>query len=365
MNRGHHAGNNPAKNKWQVVLARDARFDGAFVFAVRSTGIYCRPSCPSRRPQRQHVIFFAVPEAAERAGFRPCRRCRPRQTNSVDPKVEKVREICRTIDAHPDETLSLSSLAASVGGSPYHLQRMFKRVMGVTPRQYSDARRLGRLKKSLKEKTNVTEAMYEAGYGSSRALYERAPAALGMTPGEYQRGGTGARIRYTIVSCPVGPAGSLGRLLLAATDRGVCRVTMGERDDALEAGLRGEYPAAEITHDDVGLKDWSATVFKHLDGHQPHIDLPLDLKASAFQLKVWEALKSIPYGETRSYREIARAVGQPKAARAVGHACATNPVAVIIPCHRVVQTGGGLGGYGWGLKRKQILLARERVSTKL
>jgi len=349
-------------DKWQVVLARDHRFDGAFVFAVRSTGIYCRPSCPSRRPRKQQVLFFPRPEAAERAGFRPCRRCRPREANVGDPMLDKVREICRYIDAHPDEAITLPNLAAGVGGSPYHLQRTFKRVMGVTPRQYRDARRLARLKTNLKEKTNVTEAMYEAGYGSSRALYERAPSALGMTPGEYRRGGEGARIRYTIVKCPVSPAGSLGRLLLAATDRGVCRVTMGERDEGLEAGLRGEYPAAEIERDDAGLKDWSAAVFRHLDGHQPRLNLPLDLKASAFQLKVWEALKAIPYGTTRSYGEIARAVGRPKGARAVGHACATNPVAVIIPCHRVVQTGGGLGGYGWGLKRKQVLLEAEKAA---
>lgn len=279
--------------------------------------------------------------------------------------VEKVREICRTMDANPDERFTLPALAAGAGGSPYHLQRVFKRVMGVTPRQYSDAKRLARLKKNLKEKTNVTEAMYEAGYGSSRALYERAPSALGMTPGAYRRGGEGAKIRYTVVKCLDGPGGSLGRLLLAATERGVCRVTMGEQDAELEAGLRSEYPAAEIQRDDAGLRDWSTALSGHLAGHAPRLNLPLDLKASAFQLKVWEALKAIPYGTTRTYSEVARAVGQPKAARAVGHACATNPVAVIIPCHRVVQTGGGLGGYGWGLKRKRILLDAERGTAKL
>jgi len=360
VNREHQQ-----RDKWQVVMARDARFDGAFVFGVRSTGIYCRPSCPSRRPRRQQVVFFSQPDAAERAGFRPCRRCRPHEANGQDPMVDKVREICRTIDANPDETFTLSDLAADVGGSPYHLLRVFKRVMGITPRQYSDARRLARLKKHLKEKTNVTEAMYEAGYGSSRALYERAPAALGMTPDEYRRGGEGARIRYTIVNCPEGPGGSLGRILLAATERGVCRVTMGKRDDELETALKSEYPAAEIHRDDSGLKDWRTALAKHLDGQQPQLNLPLDLKASAFQLKVWEALKAIPYGKTRTYSEVARAVGQPKAARAVGHACATNPVAVIIPCHRVVQTGGGLGGYGWGLERKRILLEAEKGKARL
>lgn len=350
--------------KWKVVLSRDARFDGAFVFAVRSTGIYCRPSCPSRRPHRQHVVFFTLPEAAERAGFRACRRCHPREVNVNHSSIEKVRAICRNIDMHPDETITLSGLAAELGGSPFHLQRIFKRVVGITPRQYADARRLARLKKTLKEKNNVTEAMYEAGYGSSRGLYERAPTELGMTPAAYRRGGEGARISFTIVKCPTGPAGSIGRLLLAATERGVCRVTMGERADALESGLRSEYPAAEIHRDDLRLKDWGAAILRHLDGDQPSLKLPLDLRATAFQRKVWEALRSIPYGKTRSYGEIARAVGQPKAARAVGHACATNPVAVVIPCHRVIQQNGSLGGYAWGLKRKQALLAYEKTALR-
>jgi AraC family transcriptional regulator of adaptative response/methylated-DNA-[protein]-cysteine methyltransferase len=351
-------------NRWQSVLARDSRLDGAFVFAVRSTGIYCRPSCPSRRPGRQQVVFFSVPEAAENAGFRACRRCRPREANAGNPAVNKVREICRTIDAHPDETITLQDLATRLGGSPYHLQRTFKRVMGITPRQYADTRRLTRLKNNLKEKTNVTEAMYEAGYGSSRSLYERAHSELGMTPGSYARGGPGARIRYTVLKCPMGLSGSLGRLLLAATEQGVCRVAMGDREDALEAGLRAEYPAAEILRDDSGLQDWASAVRTHLNGDQPHLNLPVDIKASAFQRKVWEALKSIPYGKTRSYGEVARAIGQPKAARAVGRACATNPVAVLIPCHRVIQANGSLGGYAWGLDRKQVLLAKEN-SMKL
>jgi len=352
-------------DQWQVVLARDARFDGAFVFAVRSTGIYCRPSCPSRRPRRKQVIFFAQPAAAERAGFRPCRRCRPQDSVSQNQSVEKVRAMCRAIDENQDEVFTLNALAATVGGSPYHLQRMFKRVMGVTPRQYADAQRLARLKKHLKEKNNVTEAMYEAGYGSSRALYERAPSALGMTPGTYRRGGEGTKIRYAIVKCPDTPAGSLGRLLFAATERGVCRVTMGESDAELENLLKKEFPAADVQRDDQGLKEWGAAIVKHLEGRQAKLNLPLDLQASAFQLKVWEALRAIPYGKTRTYSEVAHAVGQPKAARAVGHACATNPVAVIIPCHRVVQTGGGLGGFGWGLQRKKILLESEKGQLKL
>ncbi|HEV2352148.1 MAG TPA: bifunctional DNA-binding transcriptional regulator/O6-methylguanine-DNA methyltransferase Ada [Terriglobia bacterium] len=350
----------PRDKKWEVVLARDPRFDGAFVFAVRSTGIYCRPSCPSRRPQRRHVVFFSVPEAAERAGFRACRRCRPGESNAGHAPTDKVREICRIIDEHADETPTLADLAARMGGSPYHLQRTFKRIMGITPRQYADACRLVRLKTNLKEKKNVTEAMYDAGYGSSRSLYERGPEKLGMTPATYRRGGEGARIRFTILKCPVGPLGSLGRLLLAATERGLCRVTMGERADELETGLRQEFPAAEVKRDEAGLQEWSAAVLRHLEGHQPNLDLPLDIQASAFQRKVWEALQAIPYGKTRSYAEIARAVGRPKGARAVGNACGTNPVAVVIPCHRVIQQNGSLGGFGWGLKRKEILLAIEK-----
>ena len=353
----------PRDKKWEVVLARDPRFDGVFVFAVRSTGIYCRPSCPSRRPNRQHVVFFNLPETAERAGFRACRRCRPGEINPGHPATDKVREICRLIDEHADGTPTLTDLAARMGGSPYHLQRTFKRVMGITPRQYADARRLDRLKKNLKEKNNVTEAMYDAGYGSSRSLYERAPEKLGMTPATYRRGGEGARIRFTVLECPAGPLGSIGLLLLAATDRGVCRVTMGERADDLEAGLRDEFPAADIKRDDSGLKEWSAAVLRHLDGQQPNLDLPLDIQASAFQRKVWEALRAIPYGKTRSYGEIARAVGRPKGARAVGHACGTNPVAVVIPCHRVIQQNGSLGGFGWGLDRKKILLASEKAAA--
>jgi AraC family transcriptional regulator, regulatory protein of adaptative response / methylated-DNA-[protein]-cysteine methyltransferase len=361
--KGERGRTQRADRKWKVVLARDRRFDGAFVFAVRSTGIYCRPSCPSRRPHRRHVIFFNLPEAAEQAGFRACHRCRPSETNPGHTAAEKVRQICRAIEEHPDGTPTLADLAARMGGSPYHLQRTFKRIMGITPRQYADARRLARLKKNLKEKNNVTEAMYDAGYGSSRSLYERAPEKLGMTPATYRRGGEGARIRFTVLKCPVSPAGWLGRLLLAATDRGVCRVTMGERADELEAGLRHEFPAAEIKRDDSGLQKWSAAVFSHLEGHQQNLDLPLDIQASVFQRKVWEALRAIPYGKTRSYGEIARAVGKPKGARAVGHACGTNPVAVVIPCHRVIQQNGSLGGFGWGLKRKEILLAGEKLAV--
>lgn len=337
--------------RWERVLARDGRMDGAFVYAVRSTGIYCRPSCPSRRPERRKVVFFAAAEAAERAGFRPCRRCRPDRANS---QFERIRLACRFIDEHPDDTITLGVLASALHMSPFHLQRTFKRLMGVTPRQYASARRANRLKTILKEKNNVTEALYEAGYGSSSRLYERAPERLGMTPGTYRRGGEGARIGYTIVHC------SVGRLLLAATARGVCRISMGEDDGALEKDLRNEYPAAEIRRDANGLRRWASRVVEHLKGEQPDLDLPIDVRATAFQWRVWEALRAIPYGGTRSYSEVARGIGQPKAARAVARACATNPVAIAVPCHRVVRNDGSMGGYRWGIERKKLLLEKER-----
>lgn len=340
--------------RWQRVLARDSRSDGAFVYAVRSTGIYCRPSCASRRPRREQVVFFSLPTTAERAGFRPCRRCRPEQVKPLDPQVEMVRRACLDLDAHPGETVTLATLAAHVGASPFHLQRTFKRVMGISPREYQDARRMERFKKELKENRNVTYALYEAGFGSSSRLYERAPSKLGMTPSTYRKGGIGVRIRYTVVASP------LGRLLMAATDRGVCRVGMGDSDRLLENDLRKEFPAAEIIRDDSALRAWSNALLKHLGGWQPHLELPLDIQATAFQNRVWQTLQRIPLGSTRSYSEVARAVGKPHAARAVARACATNPVAILIPCHRVVESSGGLGGYHWGVKRKKGLIERER-----
>lgn len=346
--------NMQAETRWKQVLARDRRCDGAFVYAVRSTGIYCRPSCASRRPRREQVVFFPLPAAAERAGFRPCRRCKPEQAETADPQLELVRRVCTRLYAAFGEHSRLSALAAESRVSPYHLQRTFKRVMGISPREFQDARRMEHLKKELKNKRSVTYALYEAGFGSSSRLYEG--TKLGMTPATYGRGGKGVTIRYTIVASP------LGRLLLAATDRGVCRVGMGDDDKALAADLRHEFPAAEIQRDDAALRSWVGGLTKRLNGSQPSADLPLDIRATAFQKRVWETLRKIPLGATRSYSEIARAVGQPRATRAVARACATNPVALLIPCHRVVGADGSLGGYHWGIKRKEMLLAREKQS---
>ena len=343
---------------WRAVLDRDSRFDGRIFFAVRSTGIYCRPSCPARRPGREQVVFFRIPEAAERAGFRSCRRCHPRNAATLNPQVEMVRRACDYIEGHVDALPTLEDLSAHAGVSPYHLQRVFKRIAGITPRQYAEALRIDQFKARVKKGATVTGAMYDAGYGSSSRLYERAPARLGMTPAEYRRGGKGVRIKYTIAGSP------LGRLLVAGTEKGVCSVRLGDSDAVLETNLLSEYPSADVSRDDEALGDWVTQLLSHLEGKRPHLDLPLDVQATVFQWSVWEKLREIPYGSTRSYGDIARAIGRPTATRAVARACATNPVALVIPCHRVVREDKSLGGYRWGIERKRALLEREGSAVK-
>ena len=340
------------------MLARDRRYDRAFVYGVRSTGIYCLPSCPSKKPRRQQVEFFPGSEAAVRAGFRACMRCRPEHPASTDPRVDTVREACRLIDAHPDRPDTLAALATRCGTTSPRLLRAFQSVLGVSPRQYRDERRLVRLKTQLKEGKKVSPALYDAGFSSTSRVYERAHARLGMTPATYGRGGRGVQIRFVTVPCP------LGWLVVAATERGICRISFGDSAAPLERALRIEFPAAEVARDDGALEAWVAQLLAHLDGRTPRIELPIDVRATAFQRRVWEELQRIPFGATRSYSEIARAIGSPAAARAVARACATNPVAVVVPCHRVVREDGGLGGYRWGLKRKQELLAREAGTTE-
>lgn len=341
--------------RWRIVQARDRRYDGAFVYAVRSTGIYCRPSCASRRPRRTQVDFFPIPEAAERAGFRACRRCRPADANGGDPAIAMVREACRTL-ALP-EPPALDTLAARLGTRPHQLVRAFKRVLGVTPRQYLDARRVARFKHELKRRPHVSPALYEAGYSSSSRVYEHADAQLGMTPKAYARGGAGMVIDYVVVPSP------LGRLLVAATARGICRIGLGDSDTQLEADLAAEFPAARRTKAPAGMEQWVRRILAYLEGQEPSLALPLDIRATAFQRRVWQELQRIPSGETRSYTDIARRIGRPRATRAVARACATNPVALIIPCHRVVREDGDLGGYRWGVERKRALLARERATN--
>jgi AraC family transcriptional regulator, regulatory protein of adaptative response / methylated-DNA-[protein]-cysteine methyltransferase len=343
--------------RWQAVLARDAGYDGAMVFGVRTTGIYCRPSCPARRPRRDNVVFFPRPEAAEGAGFRACRRCRPRTVSPAQDRTAWVTEACRRLSSHEGGPVRLADLGAELGLSPYHLQRTFKRLMGITPRQYADAVRQGLFRARLRKGGDVTQAVYDAGYGSSSRAYEGAAARLGMTPGAYRKGGRGMRIAYTVVGSP------LGRLLVAATERGISAVSLGDADAPVEAALREEYPDAELRRDDDAMRPWLTGVLQRIEGVAPDATLPTDIRATAFQRRVWEELKEIPRGQTRSYAEIARRIGRPTAVRAVARACATNPVALVIPCHRVVAREGGLSGYRWGVERKRSLLEREAASV--
>ncbi|HEV2854485.1 MAG TPA: bifunctional DNA-binding transcriptional regulator/O6-methylguanine-DNA methyltransferase Ada [Thermoanaerobaculia bacterium] len=343
---------------WAAVLERDARFDGRFVYAVESTGVYCRPTCPSRRPRRSNVRFFAVPGEAESAGYRPCRRCRPRQ-GETSRQAEAVRRACGYLEAHLDEAPTLNDLAREVGMSPWHLHRTFKAVLGLSPKQYAARLRAGRFKDEVRGGESVATATYGAGYGSSSRLYEKAGENLGMTPGAYRRGGRGMRVRYTLADSP------FGRLLVGATERGICAVSLGDGDSGdgpLEAELRREYPNAEIERDDAALRPWLDAVLPALEGRDGGMgarELPLDLQATAFQWRVWQALQEIPRGETRSYGEIAEALGRPGAARAVAQACASNRVALVVPCHRVVRGDGEPGGYRWGAERKRRILDLE------
>lgn len=342
--------------RWLAVETKDARFDGSFVFAVSSTRIFCRPSCPSRRPRRERVTFFELPEAAEAAGFRACLRCHPKEGNPIDPQIELVRRACALIDELQNEAaVDLATLGRQLGISSFHLQRTFKSIMGVTPRQYAEARRMKGFRESVRAGESVTGAMYDAGFGSSSRLYERATAELGMTPATYARGGRGMRINYAIAAC------AFGYLLVAATEKGICAVRLGDSTDALATDLRNEFSAAQIERHDEPLGEWVREIIEHLDGARPSLDLPVDVRATAFQRCVWEELQRIPYGSTRSYGEVASAIGRPTAVRAVARACATNPVALVVPCHRVIREDKSLGGYRWGLERKQKLLANERA----
>ena len=340
--------------RWRAVLARDARADGAFVYAVRTTGIYCRPTCPARRPRPDRVVYFAGPDAAERAGFRACRRCRPGADAAPNPQLDRVRRVCRWIEEAGDGPPGLDALAEREGISPTQLQKSFKRITGVTPRQYAESCRLGRLKAELQHDVPIARAIFGAGYGSGSRVYEGSAERLGMTPATYRRGGQGMTIRYAIADSP------LGRLLVAGTERGICAVYLGDADLELEAALREEYPRAEIRRDDAELATWVGAVIDSLEGRGSCHDLPVDIRQTAFRTRVYEALRAIPAGTTRTYSEIARSLGQPTAARAVARCCATNPVSLVIPCHRVVREGGALAGYRWGLGRKSSLLERER-----
>src|SRR5215213_10691875 len=340
-----------ADDRWQAVVNRDRGRDGEFVFAVRTTGIYCRPSCPARRPLPENVTFFADPVAAERAGFRACRRCRPKAVASS--QEELVARAITWLEAHGEERVTLPRLAAALGVSPGHLQRTFTRVTGVSPRMYAAARRLELAKSRLRDGADVTSALHASGYGSSSRFYAQARSALGMTPTSYKRGGEGMTMTFATIDSPI------GQILVAATERGICAVSIGEDDAALEQSLTAEYPRATIRRDDDALRPYMDSVLTHLRDRTSLSALPLDVVGTPFQHEVWQALRTIPAGERRTYGQIAATLGNPKGARAVARACASNPVALVIPCHRVVRGDGGSGGYRWGAVRKQGILANE------
>jgi AraC family transcriptional regulator, regulatory protein of adaptative response / methylated-DNA-[protein]-cysteine methyltransferase len=339
---------------WRATLARDPRADGSFVLAVRSTHIYCRPSCPARRPLRRNVLFFPTREEARKNGFRPCLRCKPDEAYGAVVLVERA---ARLLAEAGEDGLRLRALAEKLNTKPATLRRAFRQVTKLTPRDLAEALRLERFKKMLRAGTPITEALYETGYGSSSRVYERSNAQLGMTPATYRKGGKGMKIGYTIANSP------LGKVLVAATERGVSAVYLGESDAKLVSALREEYPRAEISPAKESVERWVREIVQRIEGKEPHFELPLDLQATAFQRRVWQELQRIPRGATRTYGQVARSLGRPRAVRAVARACATNPVSVVVPCHRVIRRDGNLAGYRWGLSRKEKLLEQERAAS--
>jgi AraC family transcriptional regulator, regulatory protein of adaptative response / methylated-DNA-[protein]-cysteine methyltransferase len=342
-----------ADKYWRATLQRDRRADGSFFIAVRSTHVYCRPSCPARHPFRHNVTFYRTREEAERQGYRPCLRCRP---NEVAASSALVANAAKYLAQSAEETLRLSQVAKDLNTNTATLRRAFRQVTGLTPRELAEALRVKRFKSLLRSGKNITDALYETGYGSSSRVYERSNAQLGMTPATYQKGGTGMKLEYTIAKSP------LGKVLVAATERGVSAVYLGDAQNQLVEELHQEYPRAEITPASGSTQRWVREIVQRIEGQPAQEELPLDLQATAFQRRVWQELQKIPRGATRTYSQVARALGNPKAVRAVARACATNPVSVVVPCHRVVREDGKLSGYRWGLNRKEQLLASERAA---
>ena len=342
--------------RWAAVLARDAAADGRFVYSVRTTGVYCRPSCGSRRARPENVRFHADPAAAERAGFRACLRCRPRQVGTPQPHAARVTRACRAIEAAATPP-SLEALARVAGLSPFHFHRVFKAVTGLTPRAYAAAQRERRLREQLdpsRGAPRVTDAIFDAGFNSSASAYAGAAAALGMSPSAYRAGGTATRIRFAVGQC------SLGAILVAEGERGLCAILLGDDPEALVRDLQDRFRNADLVGGDAGFERVVATVVGFVEAPRLGLDLPLDIRGTAFQKRVWQALRALPPGTTSTYAQVARSIGAPAATRAVAGACAANPLAVAIPCHRVVRSDGGLSGYRWGVERKRALLERER-----
>ncbi len=344
------------ESRWAAVQQRDAAADGAFWYSVRTTGVYCRPGCPSRRPRRENVQFHASPAAAERAGYRPCRRCRPDTGGAGARQAEAIARACRLIEA-AETPPPLERLAGEAGLSPWHFHRLFKSLTGVTPRAYAEARRARRMRDSLATATTVTEAAYAAGYNSSGRFYAATDGALGMTPGAFRAGGRGVAIRFAVGQC------SLGAILVAATGKGVCAIALGDDPDALVRDLQERFPEAELLGGDPDFEHLVATAVGLVETPGRAVDLPLDVRGTAFQRRVWQVLREIPAGTTLTYTDVARRIGRPTAARAVATAIASNTLAVAIPCHRVVRTDGTLSGYRWGVARKRALLRREAAQA--
>jgi AraC family transcriptional regulator of adaptative response/methylated-DNA-[protein]-cysteine methyltransferase len=339
--------------RYAAVARRDRSADGRFWYSVATTGVYCRPSCGARLARRENMAFHASTEAAERAGFRPCKRCRPLDASLAEQHAAAIAGACRRIDTAEGENVPLATLAAEAGLSPHYFHRLFRGVTGITPREYAAARRAERLKDALRSGGTVTHALYEAGFNSSSRMYEGADAMLGMTPGAYARGGAGVAIRHAVAQTSLGP------VLVAATERGVCSVRFGESPAALEAELRAQFPQASFAPATPAFGRWVRDIAAYIDAPQGALDIPLDVRGTSFQQRVWKALRAIRAGRTASYAEIAKKIGHPAAVRAVAQACAANPVAVVVPCHRVVRSDGGLSGYRWGVERKRKLLERE------
>jgi AraC family transcriptional regulator, regulatory protein of adaptative response / methylated-DNA-[protein]-cysteine methyltransferase len=341
--------------RWEAVRRRDRAADGTFYYSVLTTGVYCRPSCAARRPRRANVAFHASCEEAEAAGFRPCKRCRPDEGSLAERHAAMVAQACRLIE-QAEEAPSLDALARTAGMSRFHFHRVFKTVTGVTPKAYADARRATRVRDELAQRTTVTEAIYGAGFNSSGRFYAASSDLLGMTPSAFRAGGDGASIRFAVGEC------SLGSILVAATDKGICAIQFGDDPDALVRDLQDRFPKALLVGGDEGFERLVAQVVGLVEAPGQGRELPLYVRGTAFQQRVWQALRAIPSGSTASYAEIAERIGRPKAVRAVAQACAANPIAVAIPCHRVVRTDGALSGYRWGVERKRALLDREKAA---